>query len=123
MTNFKETERFGRLYTGGKVEAHGGSEGFVVCICGSEVNVIGLATGKVLLTVPAAADEFSAFTLRPDGRQIITAGRSRQFRSWDLEFADSGAATELPSGCECARVWKGHKLPVADLTFESTGTL
>ena len=121
LSSFNQLATYGRLYTGGKVDAHH-EGGFVVCPCGAEVNVIQLATGKILLTVPSDADEFTAFALRPDGEQIVTAGRSRQFRSWDLENLSSNDPAVVPS-CECARVWKGHKMPVMDLTFEATGTL
>ena len=114
VTTFAEVARFGRLYTGGKVQASP-DNAFLVCLCGAEVNVIDVASGTVALTVPSAADEFSAYALRPDGRELVTAGHSRQFRSWDLDVT---ART-----CDCARVWKGHKMPVLDLAYDGSGGL
>ena len=113
LTQFVEIERHSRLYTGGKVQAPFSAD-FIACVCGAEVNLVDLTTGKVLLTVPSDADEFTAFALREDGRQLVTAGRSRQMRSWKLDIT---ART-----CECERVWKAHKMPVMDLAYDPTGT-
>ena len=124
LSNFNKLETHGRLYTGGKLEANSES-GFVACTCGAEINIVDLKTGRILLTVPAEADEFTAFALSPDGEQLVTAGRSRQFRTWDLAPLASALAkgTAPPEDVECARVWKGHKMPVLDLTYEASGTL
>jgi U3 small nucleolar RNA-associated protein 13 len=114
LTTFTEVARHGRLYTGGKVEASADFS-FLVCPCGAEVNVIEVASGRAVLTVPSAADEFSAFALRPDGQQLVTAGRSRALRSWSLDVA--------ALSCEAVRVWKGHKMPVLELTYDLSGGL
>ena len=62
LTSFEEAARFGRLYTGGKVHVHGD---FVICPCGVEVHAIDLKTGKVVLTVPSEACEFTSLPPRP----------------------------------------------------------
>ena len=106
LATFVEAERHGRLYTGGKVQvgaphtaASGGDAeqgAFLVCPCGPELNVIDLVSAQVLLTVPADEDEFTAFALHPtDRRELVPAGRSRQLRSWSLDFA--------AKSCECVR--------------------
>ena len=114
LASFVEAERHSRLYTGGKVQASSCGT-YIVCPCGPELNVIDITSGKVRLTVPADGDEFTAFALRPLGDELVTAGRSRQLRSWSIDPA-------TPT-CECLRVWKAHKMPVLDLAYEGTGTL
>ena len=69
LTHFVEAEKYGRLYTGGKGQASR-SGSLIACVCGAEVNLVDLATGKIILTVPSDADEFTAFALRDDGRQL-----------------------------------------------------
>ena len=54
LTTFTELARYGRLYTGGKVAAHGTS--FIVCPCGSKINVIGVQSGRTILMVPSCRD-------------------------------------------------------------------
>ena len=115
LTSFEEAARFGRLYTGGKVHVHGD---FVICPCGVEVHAIDLKTGKVVLTVPSEADEFTSFAVRADGKQLVTAGRSRQLRSWAL-LLDAGPA----ASCTMSHVWKAHKMTITDLAYDPTGTL
>ena len=56
-----------------------------------------LLTGKIVLTVPSDADEFTSFALNDEGDQLVTAGRSRQFRCWDLDLQKKS--------CECTRVY------------------
>lgn len=115
LSSFVEAGRFGRLYTGGKVHAHGS---FVICPCGVDVHAIDVTTGKVVFEVSADADEFTSFAVRADGRQLVTAGRSRQLRSWSLVLDAASDAT-----CTFNHVWKAHKMPVMDLTYDPTGTL
>ena len=113
VTTFTEAERFRRLYTGGRI-AVSGDGSYLVCACENDANVMDVATGKTLLTVPAEADEFTAFALHPSLPQLVTAGRSRQLRSWTLDLAAGKS--------ECLRVWKALKMPVLDLAYDPTGT-
>ena len=84
LESFVETERLGRLYTGGKVAvtcdgAH------VVCACEGALQLFLSATGRAALRVEAEADEFTAFALHPTNpRQLVTAARSRQHVHWAL---------------------------------------
>ena len=114
LTTFEAVATYGRLYTGGKVQASADGA-FLVCPCGAEVNIIDTLSGRAVLTVPSAADEFSTFALRKDGQQLVTAGRSRQLRSWALDMANAR--------CECVRVWKANKMPVLDLAYDGSGGL
>ncbi len=115
VTTLTEAERFGRLYTGGKVQVSGDGAS-LACACGSGINLMSVATGKVLLTVMAEGDdEFTAFALHPSLPELVTSGRSRQLRSWSLDPARGTS--------EGVRVWKAHKMPVLDLAYDPTGTL
>ena len=48
----------------------------------------------------------------------MTAGRSRQLRSWALLLDADPAAS-----CTMSHVWKAHKMTVTDLAYDPTGTL
>jgi U3 small nucleolar RNA-associated protein 13 len=74
---------------------------------------VDITTGRLLLVVPCDEDDFTAFALAPSGTELVTAGRSRQLRSWVL---DVGVTT-----CEFTRVWKAHKMPVMDLAYDASG--
>eukprot|EP00900_Chrysochromulina_parva_P010108 jgi/Chrpa1/19099/Chrysochromulina_OHIO_Genome00005980-RA len=117
LAKFQEVARHTRIYTGGKVVTHvsavDGAHGFFVCACGPELNVVDITTGRLLLVVPCDEDDFTAFALAPSGTELVTAGRSRQLRSWVL---DVGVTT-----CEFTRVWKAHKMPVMDLAYDASG--
>ena len=94
--------------------SHDGS--FVVCPCDDALRVVELRSGKEVLVVQSEEDEFTAFALHPSRLELVSASRSRQLRHWTL-----GSPQELV--CTCVRVWKAHKLAVADLAYEPTGTL
>ena len=117
LAKFQEIARHTRIYTGGKVDTHvpaaDGAHSFFVCACGPELNVVDITTGRLLLVVPCDEDDFTAFALAPSGTELVTAGRSRQLRSWVL---DVGVTT-----CEFTRVWKAHKMPVMDLAYDASG--
>ena len=114
MVAFEELERFGRVYTGGKVAvSHDGS--YLVCSCGDELKIVDVASGKVKFAVTSEEDDFTTFALHPAKHEMVTASRSRQLRHYSLDLSADQS--------ECIRSWKAHKMPVADLAYESTGTL
>jgi len=113
-TTFSELERYGRLYTGGKVAASADGT-LLACTCGEELSLVDIATGKLLLSISVAGDELTAFALHPSKPELVTAGRSRLLRHWQY---DREAKTS-----EQLRSWKAHKLPVVDLAYDETGTL
>ena len=84
--SFQESERFGRLYTGGKVDvSHDGT--LVVCQCGEELKVVAVETGKVVATVSSEGDEFTCFVMHPSKLELVSASRSRQIRHTTLAMA------------------------------------
>lgn len=116
LTTFIEDERHGRLYTGGRVRVSGDAS-LLVCACGPDtINVISVASGKIVLTLPAPdGEEFTALALHPTLPRVVTAARTRQLRSWALDVPERK--------CECLKMWKAHKMPVLDLAYDGTGTL
>ena len=112
-------DRYTRLYTGGKIDTHHESSDaladFFVCPCKPGVNVIDAATGRVRLVVSADEDEITTFALAASGRHLATASRSHQLRYWHLDLDGSS--------CECLHEWKAHKMPVMDMSFDSSGRL
>ena len=46
-TAFEELERFGRIYTGGRVHVSHDSC-YAVCVCGDELKVLDVSAGKVV---------------------------------------------------------------------------
>ena len=91
-SSFVQVERFGRIYTGGKVEVT--DDGcFIVCVCGEHLKVLDLATGKAVLTIAAEGDDFTAFALHPNRPQLVSAGRSRQLRHWSLQLPHRPSTT------------------------------
>ena len=112
---FAETERLGRLYTGGGV-AVTADGAHVACGCEGALQLFASSTGRAALRVEAEADEFTAFALHPSNpSQLVTAARSRQLVAWALDL-DGGRATAV-------RTWKAHRLPVGALAYDPTGTL
>jgi U3 small nucleolar RNA-associated protein 13 len=113
-TTFSELERYGRLYSGGKVASTPDGT-LLACTCGEELSLVDVATGKLVLSVSTEGDELTAFALHPHRPEIVTAGRSRLVRHWAY---DVDGRT-----CQQLRSWKAHKLPAVDLAYDQTGTL
>lgn len=112
--NFKEHERNGRLYTGGRIDVtHDGAN--VVCMCGEELKLVDVETGTVVGTVSSEGDEFTSFVVHPEKMELVSASRSRQIRHTSLSVA--------PGTCEVVRTWKAHKMPVTTMAYDATGSL
>ena len=80
---FAETERLGRLYTGGGV-AVTADGAHVACGCEGGHLALRLPTGRGM-RVEAEADEFTVPALHPSNpSQLVTAARSRQLVAWAL---------------------------------------
>lgn len=110
---FTPLDIFEPVYTGGLVQPAAGG-GALACLCGEDVVLVDLATGRARSRVPGEGDVLTCFALRPDGLALVTAGRSLTLRAWDV-----GAPT--PSA---GRGWKApHRAPVAHMAYDSTGTL
>eukprot|EP00962_Isochrysis_galbana_P055697 scaffold27466_cov101-Isochrysis_galbana.AAC.1 len=113
-TTFSELERYGRLYTGGKVAATPDGA-LLACTCGEELSLVDVCTGKLVLSVRTEGDDLTAFALHPHRPELVTAGRSRLVRHWAYDQA--GRTSQQ------LRSWKAHKLPAVDLAYDETGTL
>ena len=112
--NFKEHERNGRLYTGGRIDVtHDGAN--VVCMCGEELKLVDVETGTVVGIVSSEGDEFTSFVVHPEKMELVSASRSRQIRHTSLSVA--------PGTCEVVRTWKAHKMPVTTMAYDATGSL
>lgn len=103
-------QRHTGIYTGGKAVLS--SDGIqLICWCSEDIKVVEVATGAVVRTFDGSDDGFTAFGVSPDDTRIVTAQRSGLMRSWNL-----GTGEE-------ERHWRGHSLPVTDISFDPSGLL
>jgi len=113
-TTFSQLQRYGRIYSGGKV-AVSADGALLAAACGDSISLVDLATGRLLLSVGAEGDEITAFAIHPSLPELVLAGSSRHLRH--VRYSAAAGSSEQ------VRAWRAHKLPVVDLAFERTGTL
>ncbi|CEP01877.1 U3 small nucleolar RNA-associated protein 13 C-terminal domain-containing protein [Plasmodiophora brassicae] len=97
-------------YTGGRVRLSS-CKTLVACWCNESVKLVRLADGHVVASFEDDNDAFIAFDLHPSAPELATVQRSGLIRIWSLETR------------ERLREWKGHKLPVTCIAYDSTGNL
>ena len=100
------------FYTGGPVVvSRDGSR--IACKCGGDVKLLDAASGEIVATIPADAEDITALALSPSGQELVTAGRDMMVKTWDI-------ATQKK-----IRAWKsGHGNSfVQQLAYDDTGTL
>lgn len=100
------------FYKGGKVQLDQAGR-HLVCVCGSRVNVLDVASGAVLRSLEQEDQEdITAFDLSPDDEVLVTASRALLLAQWAWR---EGTVT---------RLWKAvHTAPVAAMAFDPTSTL
>jgi U3 small nucleolar RNA-associated protein 13 len=100
------------FYTGGPLcISRDGSR--LACKCGGEVKLLDAATGAIVATIAADAEDITALALSPSGQELITAGRDMMVKTWDLLTQKK------------VRSWKsgnGNSF-VQHLAYDDTGTL
>lgn len=100
------------FYTGGPVAAsRNGSR--IACKCGGDVKLLDAASGAIVATIAADAEDITALALSSSGQELVTAGRDMMVKTWDI-------ATQKK-----LRSWKsgqGNSF-VQHLAYDETGTL
>jgi U3 small nucleolar RNA-associated protein 13 len=110
---FAVVDRFEAVYTGGLV-APATAGGTLACMCGEDISLVDVATGRARSRVPCEGDVLTAFALSADGALLVTAGRSQALRAWAVDGT-------VP---EAGRGWKApHRAPVVLMALDSTGVL
>ncbi|XP_006637433.2 transducin beta-like protein 3 [Lepisosteus oculatus] len=111
-TNYAVLDKIEPFYKGGKVQIST-DENYIFCTCGTRVNVLEIATGKVIQRIEQDDQEdITSFTLSPDDEVLVTASRALLLKQWDWRES------------RCVRTWRAiHTSPVASMTFDPTSTL
>lgn len=88
-------------------------ENYIFCTCGTRVNVLDIATGKIVHSIEQDDQEdITSFALSPDDEILVTASKALLLKQWDWKLA------------QCTRSWRAiHTVPVASMTFDPTSTL
>lgn len=81
-------------YTGGKV-ALSTNESFLVCLYSEDIQVLDIEKGEIIRTITAEEDGFMSFAIHPNDKELVTSGRSKLIKHWNLETG------------ELIRAWKG----------------
>lgn len=100
------------FYTGGPIMvSRDGSR--IACKCGGDVKLLDVASGSIVTSIPADAEDITALALSPSGQELVTSGRDMMVKTWDI-----AAQKKM-------RAWKsGHGNSfVQYLTYDDTGTL
>ncbi|XP_076852925.1 transducin beta-like protein 3 [Brachyhypopomus gauderio] len=111
-TNYAVSSKIEPFYKGGKVQiSH--NEKYIFCTCGSRVNVLQIASGKIVHSIEQDdREDITSFSLSPDDEVLVTASKALLLNQWDWKQD------------KCVRSWRAiHKVPVASMAFDSTSTL
>ncbi|XP_072549538.1 transducin beta-like protein 3 [Salminus brasiliensis] len=111
-TNYAVSSKIEPFYKGGKVQiSH--DEKFIFCSCGPRLNILEIATGKIIHSIEQDDQEdITSFSLSPDDEMLVTASRALLLKQWDWKQE------------KCTRSWRAiHNVPVASMTFDCTSTL
>ncbi|XP_062388240.1 transducin beta-like protein 3 [Sardina pilchardus] len=111
-TNYAVSSKIEPFYKGGKVQISK-DEKHIFCTCGTRINVLDIATGKVVHSIEQDDQEdITSFSLSPDDEILVTASRALLLKQWDWKQG------------QCTRSWKAiHNVPVASMAFDCTSTL
>ncbi|KAL7860468.1 hypothetical protein AOLI_G00168170 [Acnodon oligacanthus] len=111
-TNYAVSSKIEPFYKGGKVQISR-DEKYVFCTCGPRVNVLQIATGKIVHSIEQDDQEdITSFSLSPNDEMLVTASRALLLKQWDWKQE------------KCMRSWRAiHNVPVASMTFDCTSTL
>ena len=98
------------FYTGGPCRlSHDGT--MVAAACHEAVNIVEVATGKVVHNLPGDTEPITALCWSKDGRRVFTASRSMRCSVWDATTGES------------VRTFKAHSTPVLYMGVDPTSTL
>ncbi|XP_066545260.1 transducin beta-like protein 3 [Amia ocellicauda] len=111
-TNYAVCSKIEPFYKGGKVQVST-DEKYIFCTCGTRVNILEIATGKVIQSIEQDDQEdITSFALSPDDEVLVTASRALLLKQWEWREGS------------CSRTWRAiHNSPVASMTFDPTSTL
>ncbi|KAM6957199.1 transducin beta-like protein 3 [Aplochiton taeniatus] len=111
-TNYAVSSKIEPFYKGGKVQISK-DEKYIFCTCGTRVNVLDIATGKIVHSIEQEDQEdITSFAVSPDDEFLVTASKALLLKQWDWKQA------------QCTRSWRAiHTVPVASMTFDPTSTL
>ncbi|KAK6476051.1 transducin beta-like protein 3 [Huso huso] len=111
-TNYAVSSKIEPFYKGGKVQISKDGK-YIFCTCGTKVNILDIATGRVSHRVEQDDQEdITSFTVSPDDEILVTSSRALLLKQWDWREN------------KCTRTWKAiHTAPVASMTFDPTSTL
>ncbi|KAL2101183.1 hypothetical protein ACEWY4_002944 [Coilia grayii] len=111
-TNFAVSSKIEPFYKGGKVQVSK-DEKHIFCTCGTRINMLQIATGKIVHTIEQEDQEdITSFSLSPDSEILVTASRALMLRQWNWRQG------------QCTRSWRAiHNVPVASMAFDCTSTL
>ncbi|KAJ8344989.1 hypothetical protein SKAU_G00291820 [Synaphobranchus kaupii] len=111
-TNFAVSSKIEPFYKGGKVQIDK-DEKYILCTCGTRVNILEIATGQLTRSIEQDDQEdITSFALSPDNEFLVTASRALVLKQWDWRDGI------------CTRSWRAiHNSPVASMTFDPSSTL
>lgn len=111
-TNYAVSSKIEPFYKGGKVQISK-DEKHIFCTCGTRINVLDIATGKIVHSIEQDDQEdITSFSLSPDDEILVTASRALLLKQWDWKQG------------QCTRSWRAiHNVPVASMAFDCTSTL
>ncbi|KAK9978161.1 hypothetical protein ABG768_019927 [Culter alburnus] len=111
-SNYAVSSKIEPFYKGGKVQISR-DEQYLLCTCGSKVNILQIDTGKIIHSIEQDDQEdITSFSLSPDDEILVTASRALLLKQWDWKQE------------KCTRSWRAiHNVPVASMTFDCTTTL
>ncbi|KAJ8384033.1 hypothetical protein AAFF_G00212770 [Aldrovandia affinis] len=111
-TNYAVSSKIEPFYKGGKVQINK-DEKYILCTCGTRVNILEIATGQLTRSIEQDDQEdITSFALSPDDEILVTASRALLLKQWAWREG------------VCSRSWRAiHNTPVASMTFDPTSTL
>ncbi|KAG5832192.1 hypothetical protein ANANG_G00288490 [Anguilla anguilla] len=111
-TNYAVSSKIEPFYKGGKVQINK-DEKYILCTCGTRVNILEIATGQLTRSIEQDDQEdITSFALSPDDEFLVTASRALVLKQWDWRDG------------VCTRSWRAiHNTPVASMTFDPSSTL
>ncbi|KAJ8251192.1 hypothetical protein GJAV_G00218310 [Gymnothorax javanicus] len=111
-TNYAVSSKIEPFYKGGKVQINKDEE-YILCSCGTRVNILQIATGQLTRSIEQDDQEdITSFALSPDDEFLVTASRALVLKQWNWKEG------------VCARSWRAiHNTPVASMTFDASSTL
>ncbi|KAJ1919832.1 U3 small nucleolar RNA-associated protein [Mycoemilia scoparia] len=107
---YDRVESIESIYTGGKVVLSKAED--ILCTASNEdINVIDTKTGKVKAQLKGDTESVTTFSIKPDGKHLVSASRSLQMTIWDMNTF------------KVTRSFKAHNAPVIVMDIDVTSTL